>query len=240
MDNRCVDVHFDGTTFNLVPHRKTLAFLEYLQQDQTKYDIQNIYATSSGALMALSYILNISITIPTNINFRIYAVDLVIQHLEDLLDTNCHERLQNKLHIAFYRLKKGTCRLEWITKNTFFSKQDVIQTIANSMSIPFLTSKIRSDSDFYYFDGVATSDMIPRRKGNITIISESDSILGCLWTSNLTKRYTGGTQEEFMKIKHSPEIRVNKTLFFIQIYIKIIRFWYNLMAIFMWLGSMCV
>ena len=64
----CINVHFDGTIFNWVPHRKqTLAFLEYLQKDRTKYEIQNIYVTSSDALMAL---------IPNNINFRTYIVDL--------------------------------------------------------------------------------------------------------------------------------------------------------------------
>jgi hypothetical protein len=230
-----IDVYCHGSACNLVPHRNMLKFLRELNNDK-RYSIRRVHAASSGCFVALSLACDIDISTPSTFEFMYTSLSGNMRSiLRAILDDDSYLKCNGIVSIWYQRLRKGTCDIEHVEKSHFTSTEDLIDAVLYSSSIPFVTSWILQDSEYFYFDGIS----VPERSHEsavISLVSECTSlwalcIPSSLWVdctrldmSRITSRMIAGST-----------IRITKESRFIEMGYILCRFYYQLLAYMLYL-----
>ena len=172
---KILDVSFEGSTFDHRPHRSTVWAARYLMKSEG-YTLGMVHGVSSGTLYALALVLDIDMRSPPYYLLKDYAAEVVSNHLHNVLPDDCHILCSRHVTFYYHRLPKNyTSAATKVSVSNFGSKNDVIQAVLHSMCVPYVTSPPRSDTLYWYLDGLEIN--VPQRVGTTMLLSRATSVL---------------------------------------------------------------
>jgi hypothetical protein len=157
----------------------------------------------------------------------------ISRHLESILrehlDKDSFRHCNGLVSIWYHRLQKGTSTLEHVEHSHFESTDDLIRAILYSTSIPGITSWVKQDPEYYYFDGISVPEHTPR-SDTISLVSECTSLWDLFRPSALWEEYPSRPNRLISSIPIGSTIRITPPSRFMTVGYSLCRYYYRALA----------